>query len=139
MAGYWKQPDATHAVMTPDGWLRTGDAARADEQGYVWIVDRIADRFYAEGQPVYPADVERVLIEDPSIADAGVVQLPSEAVAAVVVPAAGSVVSEPELLASWSRRLPRHQTPTSVTFVDNLPRSSVGKLLRPELRALVRT
>jgi fatty-acyl-CoA synthase len=137
MAGYWNQPEATGKVMTPDGWLRTGDAARADEQGYVWIVDRIADRFYAEGQPVYPGDVERVLVEDPSIADAGVVQLPSDTLAAVVVPAAGSTVSEPELLASWRTRLPSHQSPTSVTFVDSLPRSSVGKLLRAELRALV--
>jgi fatty-acyl-CoA synthase len=136
MAGYWNQPEATGKVMTPDGWLRTGDAARADEQGYVWIVDRIADRFYAEGQPVYPGDVERVLVADPAIADAGVVQLPSETVAAVVVPAAGSTLSEPELLASWRTRLPSHQAPTSVTFVDSLPRSSVGKLLRAELRAL---
>jgi fatty-acyl-CoA synthase len=139
MAGYWNQPEATRTVMTPDGWLRTGDAARADEQGYVWIVDRIADRFYAEGLPVYPAEVERVLVEDPSIADAGVVLLPSETVAAVVVPAAGATLREPDLLASWRSRLPRHQTPTSVTIVDSLPRSSVGKLLRPELRALVST
>jgi len=80
-----------------------------------------------------------VLVEDPSIADAGVVQLSSEAVAAVVVPAAGSTVSETELLASWRSRLPRHQAPASVTIVDSLPRSSVGKLLRPELRALVST
>ena len=98
MAGYWNQPEATREAMTPTGWLRTGDAARADEQGYVWIVDRIADRFFADGRPVYPAEVERVLIGHPSIADAGAVQIPAEdgrqMVAAVVVLAAGSKATD---------------------------------------------
>ena len=141
MAGYWNQPEATRNVMTPDGWLRTGDAARSDEQGYVWIVDRIADRFYSDGQPVYPAEVERVLIDNPSIADAGVVPVPAEpgrqAVAAVVVPATGATVTEPEFLAFCRQRLASHQAPTMVTFVDHLPRNSVGKLVRPQLRELV--
>jgi fatty-acyl-CoA synthase len=140
MAGYWNQPEATRKVMTPTGWLRTGDAALSDEQGYVWIVDRIADRFFSDGRPVYPAEVERVLIGHPSIADAGAVQVVAEdgrqAVAAFVVLAAGSTTTEHEILVFAHQHLASHQAPASVTFVDRLPRSSVGKLVRAELRAL---
>jgi fatty-acyl-CoA synthase len=140
MAGYWNQPEATRNVMTPTGWLRTGDAARADEQGHVWIVDRIGDRFFADGRPVYPSEVERVLMGHPSIADAGVVQVVAEdgrqVVAAVVVPAAGSKTTEHEILALARQHLESYQAPALVTFVDELPRSSVGKLMRAQLRAL---
>jgi fatty-acyl-CoA synthase len=140
MAGYWNEPDATRDVMTSDGWLRTGDAARSDDEGYVWIVDRIADRFYSDDQPVYPGDVERVLIDNPSVADAGVVQVLAEygrpVIAATVVLAAGTKITEDELLAFCRQRLPAHQVPAMVIFVDRLPRSSVGKLVRGELRAL---
>jgi fatty-acyl-CoA synthase len=140
MAGYWNQPEATGKVMTSGGWLRTGDAARIDEQGFVWIVDRIADRFFSDDQPVYPAEVERVLNSHPSIADAGVVQVLAEsgrqAVAAVVVRTAGSTAPERELLAFGHQHLASHQAPASVTFVDQLPRNTVGKLMRTQLRAL---
>ena len=141
MAGYWRRPEATREVLSEDGWLRTGDAARSDGEGYVWIVDRVADRFLSQGQPVHPGDVERVLTSHPAVADAGVVQIPvsggGEAVAAVVVPSAGSKVTEQEILAFGGERLAAHQAPASVTFVDHLPRNSVGKLLRAELRALL--
>ena len=107
--------------MTPDGWLRTGDAARSDEQGYIWIVDRIADRFFSAGQPVYPAEVERVLIGHPSIADAGVVQVPAPHPAigtggrgiAFIVVAAGATLSPQELVAYGRRRLPPHPAPAN--------------------------
>jgi fatty-acyl-CoA synthase len=137
MAGYWHEPGATRDVMTPDGWLRTGDAARGDEQGYIWIVDRIADRFDSDAGPVYPADVERVLIEHPAIADAGVAQVVVDGhpvIAALVVAAAAAKVTEPELMAFGRERLPANQVPATVTFVDRLPRSSVGKMVRGELR-----
>jgi fatty-acyl-CoA synthase len=127
-------------VLSPDGWLRTGDAARSDEEGYVWIVDRVADHFLSEGQPVYPGDVERVLTGHSAVVDAGVVQVldrgDGEAVAAVVVPSAGSKVTEREILAFGRAHLAAHQAPASVTFVDHLPRNSVGKLLRAQLREL---
>ena len=126
--------------MTSDGWLRTGDAARSDEQGYVWIVDRIADRFFSDGRPVYPAEVERVLMGHPSIADAAVVQILAEdrrpVVAAVVVRAAGSKATKHEILAFGHQHLASHQAPASVTFVDQLPRNTVGKLVRAQVRAL---
>jgi fatty-acyl-CoA synthase len=140
MAGYWRRPEATPEVLSPDGWLRTGDGARSDEEGYVWIVDRVADHFLSEGQPVYPGDVERVLTGHPAVVDAGVVQVldrgDGEAVAAVVVPSAGSKVTEREILAFGRAHLAAHQAPASVTFVDHLPRNSVGKLLRAQLREL---
>jgi fatty-acyl-CoA synthase len=140
MAGYWRRPEATREVLSADGWLRTGDAARRDQEGYVWIVDRVADHFLVDGRPVYPGDVERVLTGHPSVADAGVVQVPGEGgaqvVAALVVLSGGSQASEQELLTYGRRHLAAHQAPASVTLVDRLPRNSVGKLLRSQLRAL---
>ena len=140
MTGYWNRPDATREVLSSDGWLRTGDAARSDDEGFIWIVDRVADRFLSDGRPVYPGDVERVLIGHPSIADAGVVQINTtgrgEVVVAFVVLSAGSDATEQDLLASCRQHLAPHQVPASVTFVDRLPRNSVGKLIRARLRAI---
>ena len=139
MAGYWRLPEATRKVLSSDGWLRTGDAARSDQEGYVWIVDRMADCFVSDGQQVYPGDVERVLSGHPSIADAGVVQVPARdgggSVAAFVVLSAGAQATEADILAYGRRHLAAHQAPASVTFVDRLPRNSVGKLLRAQLTA----
>lgn len=140
MAGYWNRPEATREALSSDGWLRTGDAARSDDEGYIWIVDRVADRFLSNGRPVYPGDVERVLIGHPSIADAGVAQVDAqgrgEAVIAFVVLSAGSEATEQEVLAFGRQHLAPHHVPVSVTFVDRLPRNSVGKLIRARLRAL---
>jgi fatty-acyl-CoA synthase len=133
MAGYWHRPDITRQVLSEDGWLRTGDAARSDGDGFIWIVDRVADRFLSGGLPVYPGDVERVLAGHPAVADAGVAWT-GRGVSAFIVPAAGFVPAEPEILAYGRERLPPHQAPTSVTFVDRLPRNSVGKLIRAQLR-----
>ena len=139
MAGYWNRPDATRRVIDQDGWLRTGDAARADDEGYVSIVDRVEDAFVSSGTIVYPGDVQRVLVKHPAVADAGVVGV-SGAEGAVglsfVVLAAGRAVSEDELLAFCRERLALHEVPASVKFLEQLPRNSVGKLLRPELRRL---
>ena len=141
MAGYWRRPEATQKVLSPDGWLRTGDAARRDEEGYVWIVDRVADCFVSDGRPVYPGDVERVLTSHPAVADAGVVQVlergGGEVVAAVVVLAPAAEATEAEILAFGRQHLAAHQVPVSVTFVDRLPRNSVGKLLRARLHVLL--
>jgi fatty-acyl-CoA synthase len=140
MAGYWNQHDATRDVFSADGWLRTGDAARSDDEGYIWIVDRVADRFLSDGRPVYPGDVERVLIEHPSIADAGVGQINAkgrgQVVVAFVVLSAGSWATEQDVLAFGRQHLAPHQVPASVKFVDRLPRNSVGKLIRAQLRAV---
>jgi acyl-CoA synthetase (AMP-forming)/AMP-acid ligase II len=140
MAGYWKRPEETRAVLTSDGWLRTGDAARVDDEGYVWIVDRVGDRYITQGRLVYPGDVERVLAGHPAVADAGVVDVPASAGGhvgrAFVVVSATAETTERQLLTFCRQHLAPHQVPASVAFVDRLPRNSVGKLIRSELRAL---
>jgi fatty-acyl-CoA synthase len=144
MAGYWRREAATARTLTADGWLRTGDAARMDEDGFVWIVDRLKDAFVVAGVRVYPGDVERVLERHPGVEEAGVVGVVGvpgpthgDAGAAFVVRVAGTAVSEDELLAFSRAKLAPHQVPAFVRFVDRLPRNSVGKLLRSALRDLV--
>jgi fatty-acyl-CoA synthase len=137
MAGYWNQPDATRAALDEHGWLRSGDAARIDDDGYAWIVDRVADAIQVHGKIVYPGDVERALTQHPAIADAGVAAH-AGSTAAFVVLADDCHVTEGELLDHCRGRLEDHEVPTAVLFVDRLPRSSVGKLLRSEL-SFVRT
>jgi acyl-CoA synthetase (AMP-forming)/AMP-acid ligase II len=138
MAGYWNRPEETAAVLTADGWLRTGDAARRDEDGYIWIIGRVADSFISHGQSVHPGDVERVLLSHPAVADAAVApaSAPGEeqVAAAFVVVASGAATSEQELLVWCRERLASYQVPAFVTFTDRLPRNSVGKLIRAELQ-----
>ena len=140
MSGYWRRPAETAEVLTADGWLRTGDAARVDDAGDVWIVDRVDASFVAGGRTVYPGDVERQLMTHPAVADAGVVALATRGgdtvAAAFVVMEPGSSVTETELLAFARTRLAPYEAPMSITWLDRLPRSSVGKLLRAGLRAL---
>jgi fatty-acyl-CoA synthase len=138
MAGYWHRPEETAVALTPDGWLRTGDAARPDQDGYIWIVGRVADSFISHGQVVHPGDVERVLLSHPAVADAGVVPVPAsgqeQVGKAFVVVAPGAETTEQELLAWCREHLAAHQVPAHVTFASRLPRNSVGKLIRAELQ-----
>ena len=141
MSAYWRRPAETAQVLIAGRWLRTGDAARVDDEGDVWIVDRVDAAFVAGGRTVYPRDVERLLMTHPAVADVGVVPVatPEDDVVgvAIVVLRQGSSVAEAELLEFARRRLSPHQVPSSITFVDRLPRSSVGKLLRADLPALL--
>ena len=143
MLGYWERPDATREVLLDGGWLRTGDAARADADGDLWIVDRFESRFVSAGQVVYPGDVERALLEHPAVADAGVVGMPAAndemTGTAFVVLFPGTVTSEEDLLAFCRDRLPAPAVPASIAFVDELPRTAVGKLRRDELARLAST
>ena len=138
MTGYWRRPDATAEVLR-DGWLHTGDAGRIDDEGDVWIVDRVDAAYVSDGWTVYPGDVERVLMAHPYVADAGVVGLrtPDGSVtgSAFVVRDAARELTEADVLAFAREHLAPHEVPSSITFVEVLPRSSVGKLLRQELRA----
>jgi fatty-acyl-CoA synthase len=133
-AGYWRDPEATAAAFTEDGWLRTGDVAGADEEGFYRIRGRLKDMFISGGENVYPAEVEAVLHEHPRVRDAAVVGVPDErwgecGVAFVV---ADGVTDEQ--LVDWCRaRLARFKIPASVRFVEAIPRNSLGKIQKQEL------
>jgi fatty-acyl-CoA synthase len=140
MAGYWRRPEETRAALTPEGWLRTGDAARVDDEGCVWIVGRVGDRFIVDEQSVYPDDVERVLMSHSAVSDAAVVGVLASGRGLVghafVVLSGRADTTEDELLVYCRQHLAAHQVPASVSFVERLPRNAVGKLIRSRLRAL---
>jgi long-chain acyl-CoA synthetase len=136
--GYWRDEHATKRVLTADGWLRTGDVAVADDDGYLSLVDRAKDLVIVSGFNVYPAEVEDVLRDHPDVADAAVVGRPSprtgETLTAYVVAAGGRTPDPDDLRAFTAGRLARYKCPSRVEVVDELPRTLVGKVLRRELR-----
>jgi long-chain acyl-CoA synthetase len=135
--GYWDDPEATAAVLTPDGWLRTGDVAVVDDEGYLELVDRAKDLIIVSGFNVYPAEVEDVLIEHPGVEACAVVGVPhpysGQAVKAFVVVAPGRSYEEDEIIAWCADHLARYKCPEKVMFVDELPHGLSGKVLRREL------
>ncbi|OBF28999.1 long-chain fatty acid--CoA ligase [Mycobacterium sp. ACS1612] len=138
MLGYWNNPDATAAALTSDGWLKTGDAGYVDDDGYLFLRDRVKDMIVSGGENVSPAEVENVLMTHPAVADVAVIGVPDprwgEAVKAVVVPAAGVAVSAADLIGYARARLAGFKLPKSVDFVETLPRTASGKLLKRTLR-----
>jgi long-chain acyl-CoA synthetase len=137
--GYWKDPEATAAALTPDGWLRTGDVAVVDDDGFLSLVDRAKDVIIVSGFNVYPAEVEEVLGTHPGVKEVAVVGVPhapsGEAIKAFVVPAPGAQLSEAELIAHVRRHLARYKSPSTIEIVDRLPHGETGKVLRRALRA----
>ena len=133
--GYWRNPDATAQAFTEDGWLRTGDIAERDGEGFYRIKGRLKDMFISGGENVYPAEVEAVLHEHPGVADAAVLGVPDERwgeVGVAFVVADG--VSDEELL-EWCRgRLARFKVPKSFRFIGEIPRNGMGKVQKQELR-----
>lgn len=138
MAGYWNQPQTTAATLVENGWLRTGDAAHRDDQGYYFLHDRLKDMIISGGENVYPAEVESVLADHPAVADVAVIPVPherwGETVKAVVVLRAGTNADQTELVQFARTRLARYKCPTSVDFIDALPRNAAGKVLKKDLR-----
>ncbi|HTI73994.1 MAG TPA: long-chain-fatty-acid--CoA ligase [Mycobacterium sp.] len=138
MLGYWNNVGATAATVTPDGWLKTGDAGYVDDDGYIYLHDRVKDMIVSGGENVSPAEVENVLMTHPAVGDVAVIGVPDErwgeAVKAVVVPVAGAAPSEAELIAYARERLAGFKLPKSVDFADVLPRTPSGKLLKRTLR-----
>lgn len=137
--GYWNLPEATAATINAEGWLRTGDAARLDEDGYVYICDRLKDMILSGGENVYAAEVESVLFAHPDIAEAAVIGVPDdkwgEAVKAIVVVREGQT-PDPEAIIAWSRdKLAGFKIPKTIEFVSALPKNANGKILKHELRA----
>jgi long-chain acyl-CoA synthetase len=137
MAGYWRRPDETANVMTEDGYLRTGDIARIDERGYIYIVDRKKDMILVSGFNVYPNEIEDVVMTHPGVHEVGAVGVPDaksgEAVKIVVV-RKDAGVTDAEIIAHCRRHLTGYKTPRHVEFRDTLPRSPIGKILRRELK-----
>jgi fatty-acyl-CoA synthase len=137
MRGYWKQPRAT-AETVRGGWLRTGDVGRLDADGYLYIQDRVKDVIVSGGVNIYPRMVERVLEEHPAVAEVAVVGVPDqrwgESVKAIVVLRASMCATETELIDFCRDRLGGFQRPRSIDFVDLLPRTATGKVLRRQLR-----
>jgi long-chain acyl-CoA synthetase len=135
--GYHNRPDDTAAVWR-DGWFRTGDVGRLDEQGYVFILDRLKDMIKRSGYSVYPAEIERVLDTHDAVAEAAVVGIPDrvvgEEVKAFVVLKPGMVTSADELTAHCRRALAAYKVPRVIEFRENLPRNPFGKVVRRALR-----
>ncbi|MEW2564969.1 acyl-CoA synthetase [Streptomyces griseorubiginosus] len=137
MPGYWGLPEETAASFA-DGWFRSGDAARVDEDGYVFIVDRIKDMIISGGENIYPAEIEDLLLRHPDIAECAVIGVADEkwgeVPRAVVVPREGKVPDPDEVLASLAGRLAKYKIPKSVVVADELPRTASGKLLKSRVR-----
>jgi long-chain acyl-CoA synthetase len=137
MKGYWKNPEET-AGQIKDGWLHTGDVAIADEDGYIFIVDRKKDMIIAGGYNIYPREIDEVLFQHPKVAEAVSVGVPDEyrgeTVKAFVVLRTGEKATEKEIIDFCKARLAAYKTPKMVEFRDALPKSAVGKILRKILR-----
>jgi long-chain acyl-CoA synthetase len=137
MKGYWHRPDETANVMLPDGWLRTGDIGRMDEEGWFYIEDRKKDMITVSGFKVYPNEVEAVAVRHPGVFEAAAVGQPDahsgEMVTLYVVRRTADVTAE-EIIAFLRQSLTSYKVPRKVYFRDSLPKTNVGKILRRALR-----
>ncbi len=138
MKGYLNAPDLNAAMFVEGGWLRTRDVGRFDEDGYLYLVDRTSDMIITGGYNVYPREVEDALLANAAVAECAVVGAPHEkwveAVTAFVVLRPGAEASESELIESTRERLASYKVPKSVRFIEQIPKSAVGKVLRRALR-----
>lgn len=137
MQGYWEMPEATAETIV-GGWLHTGDLARMDEDGYVYIVDRKKDMIISGGENVYSREVEEVLYMHPAILEAAVIGVPDdkwgEAVKAIVVPKPGASATEEDVIEFCKKNLAGYKKPRSVEFWDALPKTGSGKIMKNEIR-----
>jgi long-chain acyl-CoA synthetase len=140
MKGYWQKPEANAAAFTADGYFRTGDIGVFDDKGFLKIVDRKKDMIIVSGFNVYPNEVEAVAAACAGVAECACVGKPDEktgeAVRLFVAKAAGAALSEDDVIAHCRRELTAYKVPKEVRFLDALPKSNVGKILRKDLRAL---
>jgi long-chain acyl-CoA synthetase len=138
MKGYWRNPAATAATITADGWLKTGDVAFVDGDGFYYLHDRVTDMIVTGGENVYPAEVENALMSHSSVADCAVIGVPDErwgeTVKAIVVVIPGSVTTPEELMAFARSRIAGYKVPRSIDFRADLPRNPTGKVLKRQLR-----
>lgn len=138
MAGYWNDPEATQEVLDAAGWLQTGDLARRDAEGYVYIVDRKKDMIISGGFNIYPREVEQVIESHPQVQEVAVIGVPDpvwgEAVKAVVVARPGASLTGEDIVELCKRHIASYKKPTSVDIVDELPKNFQGKILKRVLR-----
>ncbi len=138
MVGYWNLPEATAKTLDKDNWLRTGDAGYLDEDGYLYIHDRIKDMIISGGENIYPAEVESAICDHPDVAEAAVVGVPDdqwgEAVKAIVVMKPGKSATATDIMKFARERIAAFKTPKTVDFIPALPRNASGKILRRNLR-----
>jgi fatty-acyl-CoA synthase len=136
--GYWNNPEATESAFV-DGWLKTGDAARFDDEGYIYIVDRWKDMYISGGENVYPAEVENVIHQLAQVLEAAVIGVPDdrwgETGKAVIAVKPGETLDEETVISHCLANLAKFKIPKTVVFVDELPRTATGKVLKRELRA----
>ncbi|MBI4776786.1 MAG: AMP-binding protein [Deltaproteobacteria bacterium] len=137
MKEYWNRPEATEEAFA-GGWFHTGDLARMDEDGDLYIVERKKDMFISGGENVYPAEVENVIYENPKVAEVAVIGVKDEkwgeVGCAVVVPKPGQSLTAEEILGPLKGRLAKYKIPKSVVLADRLPRNAAGKVLKTVLR-----
>ena len=134
MVAYWNDPDNP---AFQDGWFKSGDLARCDEDGFYWVVGRSKDMIISGGENIYPAEIENLLADCPDIAEAAVVGLPDErwgeVVVAVVVKRTGAMLSGASVMSLFEGKLARFKHPRRVLFADSLPRTALGKVQKSEL------
>jgi acyl-CoA synthetase (AMP-forming)/AMP-acid ligase II len=136
--GYWARPEETAQAITEDGWFRTGDAGYLDDEGYLFLTDRIKDMIVTGAENVYPIEVENVISGHPDVADVAVIGVPDErwgeTVKAVVVPNEGATIDADAFLEWCKERMAGFKRPRSVDVIDALPRNPSGKILKKDLR-----
>ncbi len=138
--GYWRNPEATAAALDADGWFHSGDQARRDEDGFFYVAGRAKDMIISGGVNVYPAEIEAELVRHPAVEDAAVVGVPDEkwgeVGVAFVVPLAGRELAAEELVEHLAGRLARFKIPRAFRFLEELPRTAYGKVVKGDLREL---
>jgi len=137
-SGYWRMPEKTREEFTSDGWFRTGDMGRWDQDGYLHLVGRSKDLIITGGYNVYPKEIEMLIDDMPGVEESAVIGLPhpdfGEAVTAVVVPGRGAVLDTQAMLAALRGKIAAFKVPKRMIVVENLPRNAMGKVQKNLLR-----
>src|SRR3954449_5217856 len=137
MKGCWRRPEATAEAIDADGWFRTGDIARVDDDGYFYIVDRKKELVIRGGYNVYPREIEEVIYEHPAVREAAVIGVPhdelGEEIGAAVVLKEGAETTEDELREHVKEQIAAYKYPRRIWFVDELPKGPTGKILKREI------
>ena len=137
MKGYWKNQEATENTIR-NGWLHTGDIGVMDENGYIYILDRAKDMIISGGENIYSREIEDVILKHPSVFEVAVIGVPDpkwgESIKALVVLKNRHRISEEEIISFCKQYMASYKKPKSVEFLDELPKSSYGKILKRELR-----